>query len=63
MTTQDPRPFDPQKVLYEALLAEKTLLLGQLLDGASEPHASEIRKDIEACESLLRRFAPRSRAT
>jgi hypothetical protein len=60
MTAQQPRPFDPQKLLWDAILAEKAKLLAELPQ-AVEPQAFQIRQDIAACESLLAKFA-RARA-
>ena len=60
MTTPTPprRPFDPQKVLWDAISAEKAKLLAELPQ-AAEPHALEIRKDIEACEFALEAICTR----
>jgi hypothetical protein len=56
MDEREPVPFDPLKVLHDALLAEKAQLLVELPD-AAEPRLSVIREEIAACDSLLARYA------
>jgi hypothetical protein len=53
MTAQQPRPFDPQKLLWDAILAEKAKLLAELPQ-AVEPQAFQIRQDIAAASRSLR---------
>ena len=55
-TTRRAVPFDPRKLLHDALLAEKAKLLDELPQ-ALVSRRLVVREEISACNSLLARYA------